>query len=282
MLGSSIVMTFDPRPESWFSGRPEARLFSPVQKARAFAELGIDVCIVRKFNKEFSCLEHTQFFDQVVCNDLNAGGLVVGADFRFGHGRKGDCKWLLEQTRKLGMACSVVEPVQVGGDKVSSSRIRRLIIEEGDMATAGGLLGRPWLIEGTITRGRQLGRTIGFPTANLGGLQQLTPRKGVYAAFAVMGRDVGDVMSMPEKVMPAAVSVGSNPTVGADDAVKIEAHIIRQSLGEIYDQPIALWFLDRIREERRFDGLEALKAQIAEDVQQVLAVCGSVGRSGVR
>ena len=276
MRGSSVVMTFDPRPESWFSGQPEARLFSPVQKARAFAELGVDVCVVRKFNQEFSMMDHERFFTDVLCRDLNAGGLVVGADFRFGRGRCGDARWLLERTRQDLMICRVVEPIEIAGEKVGSSRIRRLLMQDGDVAGAGRLLGRPWLLEGTVVRGKQLGRTIGVPTANLGGVQQLTPRKGVYAAFAVVGDAVGDVMTMPERRLPAAVSVGSNPTVDDSESIKVEAHLIGDAVGDLYDQPIALWFIDWLREERRFEGLEALKNQIARDIEAARAVCASV------
>ena len=284
---TTLALTFRPRPDLFFSGRhddPGSRLLTAPQQLRAFAELGIDVCVAKKFDKEFSQLTHEEFHDRVLRQELQAAAIIVGADFRFGAGRSGDATWLKDRAARDGLRCTIVPPIVSAGSVVSSSRIRTLLRDSGDVRGVAELLGRPWLLEGRVVSGRKLGRTIGFPTINLSDVQQLVPRSGVYAAVAVIsggrfGLRDALVMGLPDGTVGAAVSIGTNPTVDASSSIKIEAHLL-ESFGpdELYGLNVGIYLLDRVRDEMRFSEVDELRRQIAADVTAVQGLC-NVSRS---
>jgi riboflavin kinase/FMN adenylyltransferase len=184
---------------------------------------------------------------------LGASRLIVGHDFRCGRDRSVDAAAL----RARGLPVDEVDAVQVGGAPASSSRIRAAL-ERGDLAEAEACLGRPHRLCGTVRRGDGRGRTLGFPTCNLGACDNLVPRPGVYAARAVLAGDI----------VPAAVNIGRLPTVGGDRPLTVEAHLLGWT-GDCYGATIGLDLVQRIRDERRFASLPDLRAQIAADVSAI-------------
>lgn len=188
--------------------------------------------------------------------------VAVGEDFRFGHGRSGDVDALRRLAAATGIAVAVVAHVEHAGAAVSSSRIRHLL-EAGDVATAAMQLGRPHRLLGTVARGDGRGRGLGFPTANCAACANLIPGAGVYACWAeVAGVRHG-----------AAVNIGRLPTIAADRPLTVEAHLLDYA-GDCYDQPLALDFIARLRDEQRFASLDALKHQLAQDVDAARAHLG--------
>jgi riboflavin kinase/FMN adenylyltransferase len=186
--------------------------------------------------------------------------MVEGPNFQFGKQRRGDIALLEQLCEANGLALEVVQPVAAGAELVSSSRVRDCI-RSGDVATAKQLLTRPYRLRGLVTHGAQRGGKIGFPTANLAGIDTLVPPIGVYAgrAFTTQG------------IWPAAINIGPNPTFG-ESAVKFEAHLPGFT-GSLYGQPLEVEFLARVRDTRPFESVSALTQQLAADVQTVLRLC---------
>lgn len=255
----AVAVTFDPHPIALL--RPEATpppLTSIEYRAELLGRYGVDVTIVIPTDRQLLALTAEEFFDRVVRGELHAKGLVEGPNFFFGRNRSGNVTVLRSLCAAHGLSFDVVPPVTVDEQLVSSSVIRSLI-ESGDIGHAVRLLGHPYRISGTVGRGDERGRTLGFPTANLFDVPTLTPANGVYAALA----------SITEGRRAAAVNVGPNPTFG--EAVrKIEVHILDFE-GDLYDQALAVDFVDRVRDVKRFASVEELQGQLEQDVAVVRA-----------
>jgi len=199
------------------------------------------------------------FFEDVLARQLEAKAIVEGYNFLFGRGRAGTTDTLRELCRAAGVGFELVPPFVAGGAAVSSSRVRSAIVS-GDVSGAAELLGRNYRISGTVVTGAQRGRTIGFPTANLGDVSTVLPGNGVYAVRA----------TLEGRVWPAAANVGPNPTFG-EDARKIEVYLIGFS-GDIYGKPMDVEFVSRLRDTRPFNGVNELVAQLKHDVEQAAQV----------
>jgi riboflavin kinase/FMN adenylyltransferase len=223
------------------------------RKAELLARLGIDALVAYPTDAALLALSAQEFFDKIVCGSLAARALVEGPNFRFGRDRAGDVKLLVALCEARGLSLDVVEPVEMGGDIVSSSRIRRLVAA-GEVGSANGMLTAPYRVRGMVTHGAGRGGQIGFPTANLEGIDTLLPARGVYAGRGFLG----------DASWPAAINVGPNPTF-RDHADKVEAHLIGVH-ATLYGQVLELDFLDRLRETRTFPSREALVEQLASDV----------------
>jgi riboflavin kinase / FMN adenylyltransferase len=195
-----------------------------------------------------------EFAERVLRDLLGASHVSVGADFEFGKGRSGDAASLARLGRELGFTVDAVTPVG-GADKISSTSIRQAIAR-GDMAAAAGALTRPWAIEGEVVRGFERGRTLGFPTANLGLGDYVRPRLGIYAVRV----DLGDGV-----LLPGVASVGVNPTVGALPEPLLETHLLDFS-GDLYGRTIEVEMIAFLRDEAKFDSLGELKRQMTQDV----------------
>jgi riboflavin kinase/FMN adenylyltransferase len=204
------------------------------------------------------------FYTDVLRGRLRAVALVEGADFRFGAGRRGDVTLLRERCAADGLAFDVVAPVLAGGAPVSSSRIRSLIAA-GDVLAANRLLTAPLRVTGTVVQGRRRGAGLGFPTANLGSISTLVPAQGVYAARAAVAD--GD---MRGRFHAAAVHVGPNVSFG-ETAVSVEVHLVGFS-GDLYGRRLDVDFLERLRDTRKFDSIDELKAQLTADVAAAVAI----------
>jgi riboflavin kinase/FMN adenylyltransferase len=261
--GPGIVFTFDPHPVRLL--RPEQcppPLTWTERKAELLAAHGVYMVVAYPTDEELLQLSAKQFFDQIVLGALEARAMVEGPNFYFGHNREGNVEVLGQLTKAAGITLDVVPPVEVGGEIVSSSRIRALI-SAGDVATAGQLLSAPYRIRGMVTHGAGRGGKIGFPTANLQGIDTLLPKPGVYAGRAC-------VQSI---LYPAAINLGPNPTFG-ESALKVEIHLLDYH-DSLYGQPLEVEFLARLRDIAPFSGVDALVAQLQQDVQRTREIAAS-------
>jgi riboflavin kinase/FMN adenylyltransferase len=251
----SVVVTFDPHPaEVVRPGSHPAVLTSPSRKAELIEALGADVLCVIPFTPDFSRLPAEQFAHDVLVEHLHAALVVVGENFRFGYRAQGDVELLTRLGRTFGYAVENAPLVAID-DTVFSSTYIRACVDAGDVRAAAAALGRPHRIEGVVVRGDQRGRELGFPTANLlCEARTAVPADGVYAAWLVRrGR----------REM-AAVSIGTNPTFSGRER-RVEAYVLDFE-GDVYGERLALDFVAHLREMRRYDAIEPLVAQIAQDV----------------
>jgi riboflavin kinase / FMN adenylyltransferase len=261
--GPSVVFTFDPPPTRIL--RPEAApepLVWIERKIEILAELGVDALMLYPTNKAFLELEARQFFDQIIRDQLGARAMVEGPNFFFGHNRSGDVEVLRAFCAEAAMPYEVAEPVEIGGQIVSSSRIRTLVLE-GRLDEARTMLGRPYRIRGVVVRGAGRGTQLGYPTANVDRIDSLLRGSGIYAASA----------RVQNTWYPAAVSLGPSPTFN-EAAIKVEAFLIGFQ-GTINDLPIEIDFRARLREIERFASADALIAQVARDVARTVEIVGS-------
>jgi len=263
----AAVVTFDPHPlEVLRPDRPPRLLTTIERKIELVSALGLDELVAIPFTAELSRQTAEEFCDQVLVATLGARSVSVGANFHFGHNAAGDADLLRSRPQ---FDTDVIELVAHDGESISSSRIRALV-DAGDVAAAARLLGAPYALAGTVKQGDRRGRELGMPTANLDvPEQQLLPAPGIYAATAA-----GESL---EGELPAAVSIGVRPTFGGGELL-VEAHLIGFE-GDLYGRRLRLEFLERLRDEERFESAEDLVEQMRKDVAQAQAVAATVSRS---
>jgi riboflavin kinase / FMN adenylyltransferase len=245
------VVTFDPHPlEVLQPDDPPRLLSSTAVKADLIAELGVDELVVIPFTPEFSRLGADDFCQEVLAGTLGARQVSVGENFRFGRGARGDARLLRSRAE---FEAAIVPIVEHAGGPVSSTRIRELL-DRGDVVSANELLGAPFQLEGIVARGDGRGRSLGTPTANLMPAKNLlVPGAGIYAGHA-LGH-------------PAAISIGVRPTFKDDAAMLVEAHVLDFD-GDLYGDTLRLAFLERLRDEIRFDSADELVEQMRRDVEK--------------
>ena len=252
----SAVFTFDRPPKEVITGVPCPLINSPEDRAALVKRLyGIDEMLMVPFDDEMRTTPWDRFVTDILVGRCGAVHLVAGHDHHFGHKNQGSPELLKEKCAELGLGCDIIPAVTIGGITVSSTHIRKLL-EEGDVETARAFLGHPHVLTQTVGHGRQLGRTIGIPTANLVAPPHvLLPRRGVYAAKITLpdGRAFGGV-----------TNVGVRPTVNNGQDVTVEPWILDFD-GDLYGQAIRVEFYRRLRDERKFDSLAALRSQIETD-----------------
>ena len=252
----SAVFTFDRPPKEVITGVPCPLINSPEDRAELVKRLyGIDEMIMVPFDDEMRTTPWDRFVTDILVGRYGAVHLVAGHDHHFGHRNQGSPELLREKCTELGLGCDIIPAVTIDGVTVSSTHIRKLL-EEGDVETARAFLGHPHVLTQTVGHGRQLGRTIGIPTANLVAPPHvLLPKRGVYAAKITLpdGRAFGGV-----------TNVGVRPTVNNGQDVTVEPWILDFD-GDLYGQAIRVEFFRRLRDERKFESLDALKAQIETD-----------------
>jgi riboflavin kinase/FMN adenylyltransferase len=253
--GTSMLMTFHPHPLTILRPDKFIGLITPLHvKKRLIEEAGIDVLIIIPFTDDFRDITPEAFVDNLLVKKLGIKGLIVGYDFKFGKEGKGNVEHLAFHSTEYGFFFEIQGAITFDGEKVGSNRIRKMI-QEGDVGKAALHLDRPYMIEGTVVKGEGRGRTIGFPTINLKTEFPLIPKRGVYIADV----DVGG------KRYSAVTNIGYNPTFDGQ-SLTIETYILDFS-GDLYDQEIALYFLERIRDEVRFSSVDELKERIWKDVE---------------
>ncbi len=254
---TSVAMTFDPHPPRVV--RPDKApplLMTKAQRLDALEKAGVEGVAVVRFTPELSRWDPETFVRTVLVEWLHVAEVWVGANFLFGHDRAGNFSLLRTLGARYGFRAEKIDPVRYKDFVVSSTRIRRLI-GEGRVDEAGALLGHPYTIEGVVEQGDQRGRQLGFPTANLATANELLPPHGVYATM----------VRLDGVIYPAVTNVGVRPTFGGDPRTVVESHLIDVNR-DLYDQQLRLGFILRIRDERRFENVDQLTAQIAADVQK--------------
>jgi riboflavin kinase / FMN adenylyltransferase len=260
--GVAVALTFDPHPSHVLSPHraPDA-LMTIDQKAEVLAPLGVDHLAVLPFTLALAEKSAAAFAREVLLSALAARCVVVGSSFRFGRHREGDKATLARLGDEIGFTVKAVEPVLHEGAPISSTRIREALAR-GATDHAKDLLGRRFFLDGTVVEGRRRGRTIGFPTANLQPENETVPGGGVYACWC---RVLDGEAASP--LRPAVVNIGRRPTFGGGGEVVIEAHLFDFS-GDLYGRRLRLEFEERLRDERTFPDVGALKAQIEADAVQ--------------
>jgi riboflavin kinase/FMN adenylyltransferase len=252
----SVVVTFDPHPMTVLMGAKTPPFLSSTRQRLALIEQqGPNVTLVLEFTRQMAALEPEEFVRRYLLEGLSMRELVIGYDYAMGKGRKGNFDLLSKLGQDLGFGVERLNPVIVGGAVVSSTRIRDLV-QSGNVWDARPLLGRFFEVQGTVIDGMKRGASmLGFPTANLALEGTLLPKPGVYAVWAILDGEP----------LQAVANVGYNPTFG-DTGLTLEAHIMDFNRN-IYGQSLSLQFVQRLRSERKFDSLDALKARIADDVR---------------
>jgi riboflavin kinase / FMN adenylyltransferase len=264
--GQAAVLTFTPHPARVFAPALAPPLIVSLERRlELLAEAGIEVAVVEPFTAAFAATPAESFVRDVLGAQLGARQVIVGFDFSFGRGRRGNPAMLQRLGAELGMGVTVVPPVARDGLTCSSTKIREFVLE-GRLEGAALLLGRPVEITGPVVRGAGRGRNLGVPTANVAPEAELLPRLGIYAARAVVLNAEGAATSSHR----AALSVGSNPTFAKQSGISVEAHLLDFDR-DLYGQRLRLELLHRLRDERHFESVEALVAQIARDVAEVRA-----------
>ena len=264
--GEAAVYTFDPHPRKVLQpDRAPGLLTTLEQKLELLAGCGIDVVIVEPFTPEFARTPPERFVREVVHARICPREVYVGYDFHFGRDREGSMRQLTELGPRLGFAVTVIPEVTFAGQDVNSTRIRALL-EAGEVAGAAELLGRAYAVRGRVVPGERRGRTLGFPTLNLELENEVVPATGVYAARATL---LDDGQPGRGASFGSVTNVGHRPTFGAAAALRLEAHLFGFE-AEAYGRRVELAFLARLREERRFPDVEALRAQIARDAEAAL------------
>jgi riboflavin kinase / FMN adenylyltransferase len=258
---ADTVLTFDPHPLEILHPAALPKLITPFAVKRDVIDgLGVRELVVIHFDREFASLSAEEFIERVLIERLGAECVSVGENFRFGAKAKGDPAMLAARSE---FETRVVPLVEVGGETVSSSRIRAQVAA-GDMAGARRCLGAPFMVEGTVVKGDQRGRELGFPTANIVPDDRLAiPGHGVFAAFA--------------NGVPAAVNVGVRPTFETGRGVLIETYLIDRN-EDLYGKTLRVAFVERLRGEKRFPGADELIAQMHRDVDDAKRVCASFQR----
>ena len=258
--GTSMVFTFEPHPLQVLAPEKAPPLLTTyAQKIRLIAALGIAVGLRVPFTEQFARQEPIEFVREVLWRHLGIHEVVVGHDFRFGHRRAGTVDFLQAQAAPFGYRVTVIPAIMQEDTVVSSSNIRRLLLQ-GQVEQAARLLGRHYAIEGPVVEGFRRGRQLGFPTANVRPMNAIVPHKGVYTVR----------VEWENRLYPGVANVGYNPTFG-NQALSVEAHLFDVD-ADLYGATVRVEFLHRIRDERKFASVEELAAQIASDAQEARTV----------
>lgn len=258
------ALTFEPHPREHFRPEdPPFRLTLLPAKAAALGAAGAAVVYALRFDAALAAMPAEAFFDQVLRDGLGAVHLSCGQDFAFGHRRGGDAASMARLAEAAGIGTTIVPPLVDAQGPISSTRIRRAL-QDGYPERATAMLGRPWEIRGEVVHGDKLGRVLGWPTANMWLGRHLEPARGVYAV----------TVALPDGTEAKGVAnIGRRPTLGGDPETRLETYIFDWS-GDIYGQEIGVRLVKFLRPDAKFDGLEALKAAIAQDAEDARAALG--------
>ena len=259
----ATVVTFEPTPREYFEGEAApSRLMRLREKVEALPLYGIDRAVILRFDRRMQNISAQEFVDRLLVGGLGTRHLVVGHDFHFARKREGNIETLREQGARHGFSVEEVGRFVVDGERVSSSLVREAL-GRGDLQRAQSLLGRPYRIAGRVRRGQQLGRKLGYPTANLALHRKVVPLWGIFAV-RVSGAGLVD--------HPAVVSLGTRPTINGTDPL-LEVHVFEFD-GDLYGKCLDVDFVQRLRDERKFESLDALVEQMHKDAAQARAVLG--------
>ena len=265
--GLAGVLTFDPHPIRVIAPAkaPTALLETLNHKARVMEKLGVQLFIPLHFDIEFAQMEASEFISKLTSAPVKT--IAVGEDWRFGHNRSGDVNFLHQESARRSFKLEAVTPVMHDGERVSSTRIRQAI-RDGNLVAAEQMLGRPYSVTGKVIEGQKLGRTIGFPTANLATGEAQLPPDGVWAVQALLqdGRN-----------LPGVANLGLRPTLGGDNR-SLEVHLLDFS-GDLYNQEFEIRFQKHLRPEIKFSSLESLRIQIQRDADEARQILSKQSKS---
>jgi len=257
----ATVILFEPHPMEFFlQDKAAARLMRLREKLLALQDLGVDRVVCLRFNKGLANTSAESFIENILVSGLGVAEVTVGDDFRFGHQRKGDVNLLKEFASQNGFEVIRMDACEVDGERVSSTRVRKAL-EAGDLSLAEKLLGRPFAISGYVAHGDKRGRIIGFPTANIYLHRKSVPILGVYAV---------KMFGIEKQPIFGVANVGNRPTVDGTRSL-LEVHLFNFNK-DIYGQHVRVEFVKKLRDEIRFDSLDALKQQIFRDAEQAKAL----------
>lgn len=266
------VVTFEPLPQAFF--RPEmapARLSTVRQKLALLNGLGVDLCWMMRFDQLLAQLGPVEFVQQVLLDELGARHVVVGEDFRFGHKRAGNLDLLTKLGQDAGFSVETVAPVLQGGERISSTAIRQALTAS-DFNKATAMLGRPFRMDGRIVVGQQLGRKLGYPTANLRVNVQPCPIHGIFAVYARHW-----VSSGTQAWLPGVASLGRRPTVGGKELL-LEVHLFDFS-ADLYGQRLQVEFVAKLRDEMHFENVDTMLVQMKRDESQARKILANHSNS---
>ncbi|PCJ22697.1 MAG: bifunctional riboflavin kinase/FMN adenylyltransferase [SAR86 cluster bacterium] len=255
----SLVILIEPHPEEFFSAKIDdcpARLTVLQEKLELLESFDIDFVFQLEFTKDLSELSAQDYIKDILVDGLGVASFIVGNDFRFGHKRVGDFALLQSKGKELGFEVIETAAYERNGQRISSTFIREQLARS-DFSLVEQLLGRPYSIKGEVLHGKQLGTDLGFPTCNINPQRRRIPLHGVYACMVRLG----------DRYHASAVNIGYRPTVAEDGNALLEAHILDFN-EDLYGKVIEVIFKHKIRDEVKFDDLDALKLQISEDVEQ--------------
>ncbi len=252
----ATVVTFNPHPQEFFSGQPRALLTPLSEKVQQLRSLDVEQLVLLPFDRELSCLSPQEFVEIILVKQLRARSISVGSDFCFGHRRSGTSADLQAIAASFGIEVTIVPLQTFQGERISSSFIRQALLQ-GDITQANRLLGRPYTIIGQVVQGQKLGRTLGFPTANLQlPPEKFLPRQGVYCV-RVSGSNLTQI--------PAVMNIGLRPTVEGTNST-VEVYLL-DWYGDLYGQTLTVSLEKFLRSEQKFPSLDALKSQIQADCE---------------
>jgi riboflavin kinase/FMN adenylyltransferase len=261
--GTSVVYTFEPHPiKVLYPERRMPLITSYQERAALVEELGVDVLVSAPFDRDFASQSASQFVEEILVRAIGARELLVGYDYAFGRDREGDIQLLRSMGRRLGFQVEIVPPVMLNGSAVSSSRIRSVVEEQGDVALAARMMGREFSVEGVVVEGHRRGKSLGFPTANLRLESELLPKPGVYAVW----------VRMPGQgpLLGGMANLGTNPTF-SESVLSFEVHIL-DFQGDLYGKKLRVALVQRLRDERRFPNVDELAAQLRRDEESTRAI----------
>jgi len=254
----SMVITFEPQPQEYFRGAEAPARLSPLRdKLALLSGVGVDYLLCLRFDRALAQTSAEAFIHRLLVEELDIHHLVVGDDFRFGHGREGDFHTLVEAGKEWGFSVEEADTYQVDGFRVSSTRIRETL-KRTDFEEAERLLGRPFRISGRVIDGDKRGREWGFPTVNIAMDRRRTPFTGIFAV---------EVFGADEAAVRGVASMGVRPTLPGPRRALLEVHLLDFD-GDLYGRRIEVEFLERIRDEEKFDSFDELRAQIAADIEK--------------
>lgn len=254
----SIIVTFEPHPQIVLRNRAtDIKILSTLEeKLSIFNELNIDLAYVINFTKEFSNTTAEDFYQKYLIEKIGLSDLILGYDHMFGKNREGNFETLKLLSKRNNFTVDKVEEIKIDGEHVSSTVIRHLLTDEGNVKKVKNILGRYYSIEGKVIEGKKLGKELGYPTANIEPSSEfkLIPKIGIYAVS----------VEISDNRYYGMMSIGKNPTVSDDDTIKIEVNIFDFN-DNIYSKDVKINFLDYIRDEKKFASLEELKTQMSND-----------------
>jgi riboflavin kinase/FMN adenylyltransferase len=256
----ALAIVIEPHPEEFFTSDPSAcpaRLSLIDEKLALIESFGVDFALVLRFDKQLSELSAEAYIRDILVDGLGIAAFIVGDDFKFGNKRGGDFALLKREGANHGFEVLESAAYERNGQRISSTYVRDCL-EAGDFALAEQLLGRKYTIKGEVIKGQQLGGQIGFPTCNIDPKRLKMPLLGVFACYA----------RLDDVLLPAAVNIGFRPTVQAEGGALLEAHLL-DFRGDLYGETLEIIFVAKVRNEMKFDSVDALKHQLEEDIARV-------------